>query len=335
MNTKLLAGGWLASFFVVAASAILLLAPMGFAQVSTDTTGTGNSLKISPVRTEITLRPGESKNVNVYIENLETKPVILKPVENDFVAGDEEEGIASIILDENKYAPTHSLKRFMSPLEVITVNPGERKTVALPISVPADAQAGGYYGALRFVPSDAQGNLNVNVTGSVASLILLTVPGNLVESLQMTDFIVQKDGKPMDRFLQSPEKVSVVLRLQNRGNIHVTPFGQVSVTKDGEEVFSKNINDTKPKGSVLPDSARRFEVPIKNLGTFGKYKFMAIVGYGSGGDTLEVEQEVWIIPSSYIVGALIAGLVLIVLIVVVVLALKSYKAKILRSTRRR
>lgn len=303
---------------------------------ATSEQGSGNNLKISPLRTDLTLRPGESREVSVYVENLDSKPILLKPIENDFIAGDDESGTAAIILGENQYAPTHSLKRFMTPLDNITVGAGERKEVRVPIAVPSDAQSGGYFGAIRFAPANEDGSENVNVSSSVASLILLTVPGNLIESLQLTDFNVVQNGENASR-LASPDNVSVVVRLENKGNVQVAPFGNLSVLKGDEVIYSTEVNDTKPAGVVLPDSARKYDIPVENLGSFGKYTFKATLGYGTegSGNTIEFERSIWIVPTTYIFGAIGAVVVLIIAGTFIVIGLRSYKKKILRSARRR
>lgn len=303
---------------------------------STKTTGTGNSLKISPLRTDLTLKPGQSRAVPIYIENLEAKPVALKPIENDFIAGKNELGEPAIILDEDEFAPTHSLKRFMEPLGVITVQPGERKEVKVTITVPQTAAAGGYFGALRFAPVSITGVESVNVSGSVASLIVLTVPGNLTESLQLREFSLLQDGKAVSR-LSSPKDVSVLLRMENKGNVQLAPYGNISVTKSGQStpIYSANINDTKPAGLVLPDSIRRFEIPVQKLGTFGKYTVHVVLGYGSSNETIELTKSFWVVPTTYIVGAIVAILGVIALVVLIIAGLKAYKKRILRNSRRR
>lgn len=310
-----------------------------FAQSSTQRPGSNNSgstsaLKVSPLRTDIVIRPGETRNVQVNVQNVTTKPLSLKPIANDFVAGDSESGVPDIILDEDKFAPTHSLKRFMQPLSTIAVAPGELKTVDIQIKVPADAQAGGYYGALRFAPVSASGDANVNVSGSVASLILLTVPGNIVESLQLTNFDVRQNKKAVSR-LSSSDNVDVLVRLENKGNVHVSPFGSINVQKGGKAVYSAKINDIKPAGVILPDSSRKWSIPIEKLGKFGKYEISATLGYGGSGETINVKKTIWIIPGAYIFFAILAFALLIVMIVLIVLGLQAYKRKILRGARRR
>lgn len=333
-TTKTINSTILFSFCITLVSITLVFLATLHVQAQSTTAQGGNAFKISPVRTDVTLRPGETRNVPIYVENTESVPATLKPIQNDFIAGDEENGIPAIILNENEFAPTQSLKRFLSPLEVVTVQPGERKLVNVTITVPEDASAGGYYGALRFAPANADGSEVVNVSGSVASLILLTVPGNLVESIELTNYDIVQDGKLVTR-LSSPDDVSVALRFENKGNVHVAPFGALVVTKDGVEVFNAKVNDIKPAGVVLPNSARKYDVPIQNLDNFGKYTFQLVVGYGTNGQTIESERVIWIIPTLYIILAIGGVVGLLVLITIIIIALRAYKKKILRSARRR
>jgi hypothetical protein len=293
-----------------------------------------NSLRVSPVKNEISAKPGESKKTTIYIQNVSTVALTLKPVSNDFVADSNEDGSPSIIFDDNEYAPTHSLKRFMQPVPNITVGPGERKAVEVTINIPHNAQAGGYYGAVRFAPVLPDGTTSVSIEGSVASLILLRVEGNIVENLTLKQFAVLQKGKEVSR-LSSSKDVDVLVRLENKGNVHVAPFGEVFVQKGDTIVHKAKFNDVKPAGTILPDSTRKWTVPADKLGSFGKYKITAVIGYGSSNKTINVEKTIWVIPS-IILFAIIAGLIILVAIIVaIVMSLRAYKRRILRSTRRR
>jgi hypothetical protein len=292
-----------------------------------------NTLKVSPLRSDITLKAGTSGKVTTLITNLTSSSVQLKPIENDFVAGDEK-GTPALILDENSYAPSHSLKRFMTPLSNITVAAGATQSVDVNIVVPKSAQAGGYYGAIRFAPAGGSSNQSVNLNASVASLILLTVPGPVTESLTMTNFDIRQNGGSATNF-RSPDNLSVLIRFENKGNIQEGPFGQIYVQKGKKTLYTSNFNKESPQQQVLPDSARRWEVPLKNFGKFGKYTVGATLGYGSKGQTINIEKTVWIVPTSYIFTGLGILAFLIIVGVGSFIFLRSYKRKILQSSRRR
>ncbi len=325
------------SYLLVAACSLVLvgshLGGTVFAETAENSaTNSANSLKVSPLRTDVVVEAGKSHVVKSYITNITSKTVALKPILNDFVSGDEK-GTPSIILDENSFAPSHSLKRFMRPIENITVEPGDTKLVEVQIDVPADAQAGGYYGAIRFAPANSSGQ-PVDLNASVASLILLRVPGPAVEELTMANFEVRQNGSSSSNF-RSPDNLELLVRFQNKGNVHLTPFGQINVKKGDKVVYTYNFNQEDPKGAILPDSARRWEVPLKEIGKFGKYTVTGTFGYGTQGQTLNVEKTVWIVPTAYIFGAIGAIVLLLALIVGTWMFLRSYKRRILRSSPRR
>lgn len=314
--------------FLLCQLVIALGGSAAFAASSVNTST--NTLKVSPVRSDVTIAPGASGKVSTFITNLTAAPILVHPIENDFVAGDEK-GTPSIVLDENAYAPTHSLKRFMVPLQNVTVNPKETKQVDVTITVPKTAQAGGYFGAIRFAPASDSGAKNVNLSASVASLILMTVPGPTTEQLNLTNFDIQQDGSTGNNF-RTPDDLSLLLRFENKGNIQEAPFGQIYVQKGKKVVYTYNFNQTDPKQTILPDSARRWEIPLKGFGKFGKYKVGGTLTYGSTNKTITVSKTIWIVPTTYIIGGVIAILVLIALIVGFWLFLKAYKRRVLRGS---
>lgn len=316
------------ALLAVAVSFILIIASTPAGAVSAP-----NTLKVSPVRSDISVKQGDSRTVKVTVTNTSNAEVFISPVQNDFIAGDER-GTPALILDEDEYAPTHSLKRFMKPLTDFTIPANSAKTVDVVISVPANAQAGGYFGAIRFAPSNPDAGGQVNLSTSVASLILLTVPGDAVEKLELTDFEIQQNGKA-GTFFTSPKDIQISTRFRNDGNVQLGPFGKISVSKGDDVVYSVDFNDNDPREMALPDSARRWDIPVEKLEDFGHYKVSATFSYGSQNKTIEIEQSFWVVPVGVII-AIVGGVVgLIVLIAAIVFFLRSYKKKILQNNSHR
>lgn len=262
-----------------------------------------NTLKVTPVRTDIEIMPGESKTVPVTISNLTGGDLLVKAIANDFVAGDER-GTPALILDENDFAPTHSLKRFMTPVPDLTIPANEGVTVNVIITVPATAQAGGYFGAIRFAPTDPSNGGEVNLSASVASLILLNVPGDAVEKLELTDFNIQQGGKTGTDF-RTANDLQLTARFENKGSVQLGPFGKVSVKQGDKIVYEADFNVTNPREMVLPDSARRWDIPLKEIGEFGNYTVSATFTYGTKNQTIEVSKSFWVIPQYMIITAII------------------------------
>ena len=275
---------------------------------------TANTLKVSPVRTDIEVVAGRRKVVQATVTNLANTPVTVTPVANDFIAGDER-GTPALILDEKQYAPTHSLKRFMSPLSPVTIGPRASKTISVVITVPSSAQAGGYFGSVRFMPTTPDSGGQVNLSPSVASLILLKVPGAIVEELSVSHFEVrQKDDAHF--YFQKPEEISVYTRFKNEGNIQAAPVGRMQLYKGDEIVYEVDFNAKTPSDMVLPDSARRWNIPLKNIDSFGYYKVVATFTYGEKNTTLELNRPFLVAPLWIVLTALALPLLIVVAILV-------------------
>jgi hypothetical protein len=313
----------------LAVTITLLASTHTYAQTKSNS---ANTLKVSPVRSDIQAKPGEVVEVPTTITNLTGAEITVRPIENDFVAGDES-GAPALILKEGEYAPTHSLKRFMTPLDVITIPAGKAKTVKVVITVPQTAQAGGYFGAIRFAPSSPDGGGQVNLSGSVASLILLKVPGDITEKLTLTDFAIIQ-GSKKGTYFTTANDLSTTFRFENKGNVQTGPFGKISVKQGDKVVYAVDFNNKTPRDVILPDSARRWDIPLKNIGSFGHYTVNATFTYGDKNQTIEVVKSFWVVPMGVIIATIVGILIIIALAVGIWLFLRNYKRRILKSQSR-
>lgn len=265
-----------------------------------------NTLRVSPLRTDISLDPGETSVVRVTIANPSSQSITIKADVNDFTTQDED-GTPALLLDDASAMPKHSLKQFLAPVADIVLAPKTAKAVEVPVRVPSSAEAGGYFGAIRFTPATSGAASDVNTSASVASLIILTVTGTVPEQLDLTMFEVQQKAKAGRVFL-SDEALSVATRFANSGALQAGPFGRVSVTKGDTVVYETDFNGATPRGLVLPDSARRWDIPLGEIGGFGRYTAHATFTYGQTNQTIEVSKSFWIVPKLIVV-ALCVGFV--------------------------
>ncbi len=304
---------------------------------TTTATSSGNALKISPVRTELTINPGETKTIDVYVQNITDKDIKLHTIVNDFTAGKDESGTPNIILDENKFAPLRSFKKYVTPIADFSVKPNEQHNVKVSIAVPKDADAGGYYGAVRFEPAGNDTNQNLSLSASVGSLVLVTVPGDLKENANIASLDTRKIDPKTNKetagsFFTNGKNLFGAVRVQNTGNIQVQPFGKVLLKKSGKTLASYEINNTSPRGNVLPDSIRKFEFDVsKNVGAFGKYTMEANLGYGSKGELLTATKTFYIVPIPVMI---IIGLVLLVILFAIFVLprmIRSYNRRVVQK----
>lgn len=281
----------------------------------------GNGLRVSPVRNDLVINPGENKTVTLTVTNITAAPTSLQAVVNDFTAASDESGNPAIILDPRASNVNHGLKRFVQPINNFTLNPGQQKAVTVTIAVPKNTVGGGYYGAIRFAPANngkEQGK-NVSLASSVGSLIIVKVPGNVTEQLGVASFDVRhKDSA--SSFFTTNRDLTAVIRFRNSGNIQVAPFGKVLLkNRSGKVLQQYEINNVSPPGNVLPDSVRKFVVPLNKdkLSKFGQYKVEGNFGYGSNGQLLSASTTFYVIPRAAII--IFVAIVLLLVFVVLVL----------------
>lgn len=309
----------------------------------------GNGLRISPVRTDLTINPGKSATVNVNVTNVTSAPATLQTIINDFTASPDESGNPAIILDSTQYASSHSLKRFVAPVSAITLQPGQSKIVPIVINIPAKAAGGGYFGAVRFAPANTSldPGQNISLAGSVGSLILVKVPGDIKEQLTIASFDARLNGAASSFFTRTKiqrknadsrktEYITATVRFQNEGNVQVAPFGKILLkNRSGKVLATYEISNSSSPANVLPDSIRKFSVPLDKVGGFGQYKVQGNFGYGSTGQLLSASTTFYVIPLWLII-AFVAGVLLLVFLIFGLPRLvRAYNQRILRQAGRR
>jgi hypothetical protein len=297
---------------LVAVASLVLLATQGGVHAQTNNGG-GNGFVVSPVRSELTIDPGKSETVTLTVENVTGAATTAKPIVNDFEPSQSENGQPKIILDETKSASGNSFKSLVGTLPSVQLAPGEKKTLPVKIVVPGNANAGGYYGAIRFISDNGNDtDKNLSLSASVGTIFLVRVPGNLTEALQLVEFTAAKNGSTGRLFINSGN-MTIVTRLKNTGNIHVKPFGKIQIADNsGKVVEEYEFNNTEPRANILPNSTRKFEDQLKNKKWIGKYTITANLGYGTGGSLITAKNSFWIIP----MWVIIAGGVLLVALLV-------------------
>lgn len=298
----------------------------------------GSGMRVSPVRSDLTIDAGNAGSVDVTVKNVTSAGVTYEAIINDFIAGDNEYGQPALILDADKYAPSHSLKRYIAPVPNLTIPAGQSKTVKVTINVPQNADAGGYYGAIRFIPagSDTKKN-NISLAASVGSLILVKVPGDIKENMKLESFDVRSSEKATSGSIvfTTNKNLYAVARFKNEGNIHEQPFGKVVVKKGNTVLQTTEINNQTPKGNVLPDSVRRFSVKLEKVGIWGKYTVSGNFGYGSTGQLVSGTTTIYVMPLTYILIGL--GLIALIVIGIFVIprSIKRYNQNVVRRANRR
>lgn len=272
-----------------------------------------SGLNISPTRAELQVEPGKSDTIHLSIQNVSGTDIEAKVTINDF----ESDGITGepkLLPDSQQDSPT-SIRKFITNATNFPMVKEEKKNVDLGVNIPVGTAPGAYYGVIRYtaVPLNQKNDQgNVALTASVGTLVLIEVPGNITEQIQINSMKVSQGDKTGTFFTKSPTQVAI--EIKNNGNGFSKPFGRVSVSGGigGGEVYSYELNNTDPKANILPASTRTFKDAIHNVSRPGRYTVLANISYGRGGEVITQSVSFWYIPV-WLLAVIAAVIVLIVL----------------------
>lgn len=285
----------------------------------------GSGLSISPTRTELSIKPGQAGTVSITLKNVTKGAVNAKAIVNDFEA-DNDTGEPKLITDDTKQSAA-SIRNFLLGLDDIPLKAGEQKDIVIPVQIPSDASPGAYYGVIRYqaipVSDGSQGAGQVALTASVGSLVLIEVPGNITEKIQITSVKPYLNGTSGTIFTKKPNQVGI--HIKNLGNSFAKPFGQVQIQNmSGKQVYSYELNNSTPRGNILPNAERTFKDDLKGVSTPGRYKIVANISYGSGGEVLNYTSTFWYLPTWLLI---LIGAIVLILIGAAVYLFKRYNSR--------
>ncbi len=137
----------------------------------------------------------------------------------------------------------------------IQLAPGEKRSVKIFIDKDRITKGGHYASILAEIIQPERGK-QVNVKAVLSSLLFVRASTGLeVEEGKISSFSPIRDG------IEHPD--SYMLRFENKGNVHVVPYGLLEIYDPLGNLASKGILN---EGSLdaLPESIRRYDVEVEN-----------------------------------------------------------------------
>ncbi len=309
---------------------VTLFAKNAFAQES------NYDVTVSPVFFDLSTNPGGKVTDRIRVRNNTSSPIPVK-VEINRLTGDENGELTF-----NKENGDNSLNWIKLSDSTVTLQPLEFTNIPFEIEVPSDASYGYYYTINLTQVKDAADSTGTAISGAAAIPVLLTVRRDGAKAeIKVKDFKVNS-------FVNESLPVDFEVELENSGNIHVRPRGNIFISGMGKEnITSIDIN---PNGAaIIPNTVRTFLAswtdgfivreqvvedgqpkvdengkPVTHIKInwnkatdirFGKYTANIIVVYDDGTRDvpLEASKSFWIIPYKALIVAIIA-VVIVVLI---------------------
>ncbi len=269
---------------------------------------------VGPGKTEMSLAPGESGQVELIITN-RTGELKQFNFEIEDVTGSQNPDSAVILLGD-KRGP-YTLKDYIElPQTSIELENNERARVPVTVKIPLDAEPGGRYGSVLVttVTRDAETGDGGGATpqsaiiSRISTLFFVIVEGDVEISGSLKDFTTLPQKK---WFNNGPIRFGIYF--ENTGLVHLNPYGILRVSNIfGEEVGYVEIEPW----FALPKSLRFREVEWNRGLLFGKYTATIEInrGYDDVIDTLD--YSFWVLPWKIIT----AGLIVLFLVLFIIRA---------------
>jgi len=262
-------------------------------------------IQISPLSYNFEIEPGQSQEVKITVTN--TNITLLNyVVEIENFDQVNNEGAPSFSGTTSDSSVT-SLKDWISitdkSLAESTISSKEAKTLTFDISVPEGAEPGGHYAAIfvKEIKKNAEGKTEIGISSRVGALVLVTVPGNLTKTAEITKF------NPPKFVWHGPVKFDMTVK--NTGTTH---YDSKSTVELASMFGSKQIVELGLH-TIIPKNERDYSGEWSNKYPFGYYKVKGIATDGDG-NPVQAESVIWAIPLIIVIPVLV-GLILLVWII--------------------
>lgn len=190
---------------------------------------------ISPGNHFLVLDPEKRGTTYYSVISYQSEPksywVTVENVEGSTQVGEGPHYIAS---SESAYGAKDWVKL---PVNEITINPGEKITMEVAVTPPANSDAGDHYAAIILTEKEPEldsSHGQVGIIGRAASTVYVTVTGKLHYEGEMLNFAFNQN------FFKSPpsllsnwakkQPVSFSITYQNKGSVHLNPHGEILIT---------------------------------------------------------------------------------------------------------
>lgn len=261
---------------------------------------------VGPGKSEIEVSPGETIIQEISVTNrISANRTFLIEVEDIEGSSD---GSSAVSLTGKERGP-YSIRDYISfPKDSLVLDLGERARIPISVTIPPDAEPGGYYGSVLISTvqdskSDVASAPKSPIIARVGSLFFVRVRGE-VETKGKTLSLSILNGK----WWHESGPIELGVLYENTGSVHINPYGEMSVRNMfGEEVGFVELEPW----FVLPKSLRIREITWDREFLLGRYTVVAKVNRGYEDIVDEVSVSFWVLPWKIVGGSFLILFVII------------------------
>lgn len=262
---------------------------------------------VGPGRVEIEGKPGETIVREISVANRISDDRTFELTVEDVTGTDDP--TKSVVLLGDQRGP-YTIKDYITfPKKTFTLDLGERARIPVTITIPPDAEPGGFYGSVLVstVKTDTSevedGGTRSPIIARIGTLFFVTVPGDVAKQGQTKEISTVND-----KLWYESGPISLHILYENTGSVHLNPYGELRIKNlFGEEVGFVELEPW----FALPNSLRTREVIWDRELLFGRYTATAYVNRGYDDIVDEVSVSFWVMPWKAV-----GGIFLVVFIII-------------------
>lgn len=294
------------------------------------TNDTASALSMTPMKQAISLTPGDTYTgrVTIYQMGQGDGTFHYQASIAPLTVNDENQTYYGVFDKENDYTDIVNWVTLSNGEETVKYSEsiegyaplGKEVNLIYTINVPEDARGGGHYFAIiaRTVPNDADGNIVIKDSISIASVVYAEVAGDIIVSGSIKD-------NYMPGFLLTPP-ITASFMATNDGNTHseITYYMQVFPIFSDEEAYTTEENSSTDY--VLPGTTRYIEQTWNEMPAIGIFRVRQVVYYHSTNNEPSITEKVVIVCPIWLL--FIVVFAIIAIIIWLIMRAKSRKRRV-------
>ena len=201
------------------------------------------------------------------------------------------------------------------------IDPKKDKEISFTVAIPKGAEPGGHYAAIfaREVKKSPTGQAEIGIASRVGALVLVSVPGKVTRTADITNFTYPK-------FVwRGPN--DLILNIKNTGTVHFDSKADVQL----KSIFGPTTKVDMGNHTLIPTNDRKYVGTWASKYPFGYYKVTATALDGNK-NPITTTGVIWAIPLIIVIPIII----LIILLIIIVKYIKrhfKYQAKPVEETK--
>lgn len=268
------------------------------------------SMKVSPTKFEIQLKPGQETTAPIEISNGTRSKMTVTIATWNFARDDK--GQAQPVPDKDAARFRGAAKWITHTRKLIMLEAGETTTTILDVKAPKEAGAGSYSAYVKVIGApNARAKESLKVRYIINALVLPIVIEKSHGSSRALKTKVEFGSLSTNGSFHMALPVEIIAKVRNEGNVHQNFDGAI-------EVWQGSVRLTKIplKGTLLPLTTATFIRHVEELPYYGKltakFSGSAFVAQASERQSLKGQTIFWYVPArfAYILVAIVLLLIL-------------------------